>query len=164
MQSDGYKFVLTAPLTEIIDNPGFAIQMGMASMPGWLERVFDRKYPHWKHVPLNADGSCASAPAGLRVLEEVLVREFGVHADPLRQSGSRISRTSRTAMPSQPRSSRNHRDTEAQRRAFKRFFSRASVPLCLCGYSFLPSNAASPRSCAVSPRAPISAAMREPKS
>jgi radical SAM superfamily enzyme YgiQ (UPF0313 family) len=77
MQSDGYKFVLTAPLTEIIDNPGFFIQMGMASMPGWLERVFDKKYPHWKHVPLNDDGSCASAPAGLRVLEAVLEREFG---------------------------------------------------------------------------------------
>jgi radical SAM superfamily enzyme YgiQ (UPF0313 family) len=77
MQSDGYKFVLTAPLTEIIDNPGFFIQMGMASMPGWLERVFDKKYPHWKHVPLNDDGSCASAPAGLRVLEAVLEQEFG---------------------------------------------------------------------------------------
>jgi radical SAM superfamily enzyme YgiQ (UPF0313 family) len=76
-QSDGYKFVLTAPLTEIIDNPGFFIQMGMASMPGWLERIFDRKYPQWKHVPLNDDGSCASAPAGLRVLEAVLEREFG---------------------------------------------------------------------------------------
>jgi radical SAM superfamily enzyme YgiQ (UPF0313 family) len=77
MQSNGYQFVLTAPLTEIIDNPGFFIQMGMASMPGWLERIFDKKYPHWKHVPLNEDGSCASAPAGLRVLEEVLQREFG---------------------------------------------------------------------------------------
>jgi radical SAM superfamily enzyme YgiQ (UPF0313 family) len=77
MQSGGYKFVLTAPLTEIIDNPGFFIQMGMASMPGWLEGIFNKKYPHWKHVDLNEDGSCASAPAGLRVLEEVLVREFG---------------------------------------------------------------------------------------
>jgi radical SAM superfamily enzyme YgiQ (UPF0313 family) len=77
MQPNGYKFVLTAPLTEIIDNPGFFIQMGMASMPGWLERVFDKKYPHWKHVDLNEDGSCASAPAGLRVLEEMLLREFG---------------------------------------------------------------------------------------
>jgi radical SAM superfamily enzyme YgiQ (UPF0313 family) len=77
MQAEGYKFILTAPLTEIIDNPGFFIQMGMASMPGWLEGVFDRKYPHWKEVPLNEDGSCASAPAGLRVLEEVLTREFG---------------------------------------------------------------------------------------
>src|SRR3989304_1581646 len=76
-QTNGYKFVLTAALTEIIDNPGFFIQMGMASMPGWLERVFDKKYPHWKHVDLNEDGSCASAPAGLRVLEEMLVREFG---------------------------------------------------------------------------------------
>ena len=77
MEPNGYQFVLTAPLTEIIDNPGFFIQMGMASMPGWLERIFDKKYPHWKHVPLNEDGSCASAPAGLRVLEEVLQREFG---------------------------------------------------------------------------------------
>jgi radical SAM superfamily enzyme YgiQ (UPF0313 family) len=77
MRSDGYKFVLTAPLTEIIDNPGFFIQMGMASMPGWLEGVLTRKYPNWKDVPLNEDGSCASAPAGLRVLEEVLEKEFG---------------------------------------------------------------------------------------
>jgi radical SAM superfamily enzyme YgiQ (UPF0313 family) len=77
MQPNGYQFVLTAPLTEIIDNPGFFIQMGMASMPGWLERVFDKKYPHWRHVDLNEDGSCASAPAGLRVLEEMLFREFG---------------------------------------------------------------------------------------
>ena len=77
MQPEGYKFVLSAPLTEIIDNPGFFIQMGMASMPGWLEGIFDKKYPNWKHVPLNEDGSCASAPAGLRVLEEMLVREFG---------------------------------------------------------------------------------------
>jgi radical SAM superfamily enzyme YgiQ (UPF0313 family) len=79
-QRNGYKFVLTAPLTEIIDNPGFFIQMGMASMPGWLERVFDKKYPHWKHVDLNEDGSCASAPAGLRVLEEMLQREFGAES------------------------------------------------------------------------------------
>lgn len=76
-ERNGYQFVLTAPLTEIIDNPGFFIQMGMASMPGWLERVFDKKYPHWKHVDLNEDGSCASAPAGLRVLEAMLQREFG---------------------------------------------------------------------------------------
>ena len=78
MHPDGYRFVLTAPLTEIIDNPGFFIQMGMASMPGWLEGIFDKKYPQWKSVPLNEDGSCASAPAGLRVLEEILEREFGV--------------------------------------------------------------------------------------
>src|SRR5215471_18450493 len=78
MQATGYRFVLTAPLTEIIDNPGFFIQMGMASMPGWLEPIFDRKYPQWKNIPLNSkDGSCASAPAGLRVLEETLEREFG---------------------------------------------------------------------------------------
>ncbi|MBI4473106.1 MAG: B12-binding domain-containing radical SAM protein [Acidobacteria bacterium] len=77
MQRDGYEFVLTAPLTEIIDNPGFFIQMGMASMPGWLEGMFDKKYPHWKHIDRNEDGSCASAPAGLRVLEEMIEREFG---------------------------------------------------------------------------------------
>ena len=77
MRSDGHPFILTAPLTEIIDNPGFFIQMGMASMPGWLEGIFNRKYPQWKDVPMNEDGSCASAPAGLRVLEEVLNKEFG---------------------------------------------------------------------------------------
>jgi radical SAM superfamily enzyme YgiQ (UPF0313 family) len=73
----GYPFVLSAPLTEIIDNPGFFIQMGMASMPAWLEGMFDKKYPHWKEVPVNEDGSAANAPAGLRVLEEMLQREFG---------------------------------------------------------------------------------------
>jgi len=76
MQVEGYKFILTAPLTEIIDNPGFFIQMGMASMPGWLE-AFSIEISALEEVPLNEDGSCASAPAGLRVLEEVLTREFG---------------------------------------------------------------------------------------
>jgi hypothetical protein len=52
MRSEGYPFILTAPLTEIIDNPGFFIQMGMASMPGWLEGIFNKKYPHWRDVPL----------------------------------------------------------------------------------------------------------------
>ncbi len=52
-------------------------------MPGWLEGIFDRKYPHWKHVDLNEDGSCASAPAGLRVLEEMLKRA-GKSGDRLR--------------------------------------------------------------------------------
>ncbi|MFB3126986.1 MAG: hypothetical protein ACE1Z8_05830, partial [Candidatus Acidiferrales bacterium] len=53
---DGGKLiVLTAPLTETIDHAGFFIQMGMASMPVWLEGVLDRKYPEWRKVEYNPD-------------------------------------------------------------------------------------------------------------
>jgi hypothetical protein len=50
MQSEGYKFILTAPLTEIIDNPGFFIQMALASMPKGMERVTDQNYPQWRQI------------------------------------------------------------------------------------------------------------------
>ena len=43
---DGGKLiVLTAPLTETIDHAGYFIQMGMASMPIWMEGVLNREYP-----------------------------------------------------------------------------------------------------------------------
>jgi radical SAM superfamily enzyme YgiQ (UPF0313 family) len=71
------RIVLTSPLTEMIDHAGYFIQMGMASMPLWMERAMNRKYPKWKIVERFADGSARKAPAGLRVLERVLVREFG---------------------------------------------------------------------------------------
>src|SRR5258708_8611126 len=69
--------VLTEPLTESIDHVGFFIQMSLASIPGWMEWVIDKKYPTWRAVPTTAEGRAGTAPAGLRVLEAVLAREFG---------------------------------------------------------------------------------------
>jgi radical SAM superfamily enzyme YgiQ (UPF0313 family) len=77
MQTEGRQIVLSAPLTEMIDHAGYFIQMGMASMPVWLQWVFDKKYPGWNSVKRFSDGSAQFAPAGLRVLEKVLAREFG---------------------------------------------------------------------------------------
>jgi radical SAM superfamily enzyme YgiQ (UPF0313 family) len=76
-QHAGAPIVLTAPLTESIDHAGFFIQMSLASIPGWMEWVIDKKYPTWRDVPMNADGRAGTAPAGLRVLEAVLAKEFG---------------------------------------------------------------------------------------
>ncbi|MEN3330792.1 MAG: hypothetical protein V7641_157 [Blastocatellia bacterium] len=74
---DGGKLiVLTAPLTETIDHAGYFIQMGMASMPIWMEGVFNRKYPNWRKVEHNTDGSARYMPAGLRVLEKALLRHY----------------------------------------------------------------------------------------
>ncbi|HTY62252.1 MAG TPA: radical SAM protein [Acidobacteriota bacterium] len=72
----GKLIVLTAPLTEIIDHAGFFIQMGMASMPVWMEGVLNRKYPLWRELDRNEDGSAQSMPAGIRVLEASLLRRF----------------------------------------------------------------------------------------
>jgi radical SAM superfamily enzyme YgiQ (UPF0313 family) len=73
----GVRIVLTSPFTEMIDHAGYFIQMGMASMPLWMERAMNRKYPAWKEVKRFPDGSAMKAPAGLRVLQQVLMREFG---------------------------------------------------------------------------------------
>jgi len=73
----GVPIVLTAPLTESIDHAGFFIQMSLASIPEWMEWVIDKKYPAWRDVPVDSDGKAGTAPAGLRVLESVLAREFG---------------------------------------------------------------------------------------
>ncbi len=74
---DGGKLiVLTAPLTETIDHAGYFIQMGMASMPIWMEGVMTKKYPHWREVEYNADGSARYMPAGVRLVEAALLREF----------------------------------------------------------------------------------------
>jgi radical SAM superfamily enzyme YgiQ (UPF0313 family) len=73
----GKPIVLTAPLTESIDHAGFFIQMSLASIPGWMEWVIDKKYPSWRDVPVHSDGSAGTAPAGLRVLEAILAQEFG---------------------------------------------------------------------------------------
>jgi hypothetical protein len=72
----GSLFVLTAPLTEIIDHAGFFIQMAMASLPVWLEGVLNRKYPRWRDLEYNDDGSARYMPAGVRLLETSLLRSF----------------------------------------------------------------------------------------
>lgn len=76
----GKIIVLTAPLTEMIDHAGYFIQMGVASLPSWMEWMLDRKYPEWRKVKRFEDGSAKVAPAGLRILEKVLEREFGRNA------------------------------------------------------------------------------------
>jgi hypothetical protein len=72
----GFLIVLTAPLTESIDHAGFFIQMALASIPEWLEFVLNKKYPRWREVEHNEDGSARYMPAGVRVLEKSLLREY----------------------------------------------------------------------------------------
>jgi radical SAM family protein len=75
--SDGGKLiVLTAPLTETIDHAGYFIQMGMASMPIWMEGVVNRKYPEWRKVEYNLDGTARYMPAGVRLVEKSLLRYY----------------------------------------------------------------------------------------
>ncbi len=74
---DGGKLlILTAPLTEIIDHAGYFIQMAMASLPIWLEGILNRKYPQWRDLEYNEDGSARYMPAGVRLLEASLLRRF----------------------------------------------------------------------------------------
>jgi len=72
----GARIVITAPLTETIDHAGYFIQMSMASLPMWLEGILNRKYPDWRNVEYNADGSARYMPAGVRVLEASLLRQY----------------------------------------------------------------------------------------
>ncbi|MEZ5404236.1 MAG: radical SAM protein [Bryobacteraceae bacterium] len=75
-QADGGKLiVITAPLTETIDHAGYFIQMAIASLPIWLEGILNNKYPNWRKVEYNADGSARYMPAGVRALEAALLRE-----------------------------------------------------------------------------------------
>ncbi len=76
----GKTIVLTAPLTEMIDHAGYFIQMGVASLPSWMEWMLDRKYRGWREVKRFEDVSARVAPAGLRILEKVMEGEFGRHA------------------------------------------------------------------------------------
>jgi radical SAM superfamily enzyme YgiQ (UPF0313 family) len=76
VKEGGYKIVLTAPLTEAIDHAGYFIQMGMASMPIWMEGVMNSKYPNWRKVEYNEDGSARYMPAGVRLVEAALLREY----------------------------------------------------------------------------------------
>ena len=54
---EGKLIVLTAPLTETIDHAGYFIQMALASMPKLIEPIIDQKYPKWREVERNPDGS-----------------------------------------------------------------------------------------------------------
>ena len=73
---NGKLIVLTAPLTETIDHAGYFIQMAMASIPIWMEFVLNRKYPNWRDVEYSGDGTARYMPAGVRLLEKSLLREF----------------------------------------------------------------------------------------
>ncbi len=74
---DGGKLiVLTAPLTETIDHAGYFIQMAMASLPIWMEFVINSKYPAWRNLEYNQDGTARYMPAGVRLLERSLLRDF----------------------------------------------------------------------------------------
>ncbi len=72
----GKPIVLTAPLTETVDHAGYFIQMALASLPKRMEAVINQKYPHWREVERNPDGSARSMPAGVRLVEASLLREF----------------------------------------------------------------------------------------
>src|SRR5271169_4154344 len=75
--ADGGKLiVLTAPLTETIDHAGYFIQMALASLPVWMEFVINNRYPTWRTVEHNPDGTARYMPAGVRLVEESLLREF----------------------------------------------------------------------------------------
>ena len=72
----GRLIVITAPLTEIIDHAGYFIQMSMASLPMWLEGILNKKYPNWRRLEYNDDGTARYMPAGARVLETSLLRHY----------------------------------------------------------------------------------------
>jgi radical SAM superfamily enzyme YgiQ (UPF0313 family) len=75
-EDGGRLIVLTAPLTETIDHAGYFIQMALASLPMWLLPLINKKYPSWRNVEHNSDGSARLMPAGVRLLEKSLLREF----------------------------------------------------------------------------------------
>src|SRR5215831_17259011 len=72
----GCPIVLTAPLTETVDHAGYFIQMALASLPIWMEGVINKKYPKWREVEHNPDGSARFMPAGVRLVEKSLLREY----------------------------------------------------------------------------------------
>jgi radical SAM superfamily enzyme YgiQ (UPF0313 family) len=73
---DGKLIVLTAPLTETIDHAGYFIQMALASLPQRMESVINQKYPKWRDLERNDDGSARYMPAGVRLVEASLLRHF----------------------------------------------------------------------------------------
>jgi hypothetical protein len=75
-EDGGKTIVLTAPLTETIDHAGYFIQMAMASLPIWMEFAINSKYPLWRNVEYNPDGSARYMPAGTRLVEVSIQRAF----------------------------------------------------------------------------------------
>ena len=75
-ESGGKLIVLTAPLTETVDHAGYFMQMAMASLPIWMEFVLNSKYPQWREVEYNEDGTARYMPAGVRLVEKSLLREY----------------------------------------------------------------------------------------
>ncbi len=73
---EGKLIVLTAPLTESIDYAGYFIQMALASLPKPMEGLIDQKYPKWRELERNPDGSARFMPAGVRLVETSLLREY----------------------------------------------------------------------------------------
>ena len=73
---EGKLIVLTAPLTETIDHAGYFIQMALASLPARMERIITQKYPNWRDVERNDDGSARYMPAGVRLVEASILRHF----------------------------------------------------------------------------------------
>jgi hypothetical protein len=73
---DGKLIVLTAPLTETVDHAGYFIQMALASLPQRMESVINQKYPKWRELERNPDGSARYMPAGVRLVETALLRAF----------------------------------------------------------------------------------------
>jgi radical SAM superfamily enzyme YgiQ (UPF0313 family) len=45
-------------------------------MPIWMEFVLNSKYPNWRNVEHNPDGSARYMPAGVRLLQKSLLREW----------------------------------------------------------------------------------------
>lgn len=76
LSNSGKLIVLTAPLTETIDHAGYFIQMALASLPHRMEKVINQKYPKWRDTERNLDGSALYMPAGVRLVEASLLREF----------------------------------------------------------------------------------------
>ena len=76
MDHGGKLIVITAPVTETIDHAGYFIQMAIASLPIWLEKILDHKYPKWRIVERNEDGTAKYMPAGVRTVEASLLREY----------------------------------------------------------------------------------------
>ena len=77
MQTSGKLIVLTAPLTETIDHAGYFIQMALASLPKRMEGIINQKYPTWRNVERNEDGSARYMPAGVRLVEASLSDDPG---------------------------------------------------------------------------------------
>ena len=74
--NNGKLIVLSAPLTETVDHAGYFIQMALASLPKRLEGIINSKYPTWKELEREEDGSAKWMPAGVRALEAALLREY----------------------------------------------------------------------------------------